>query len=61
MPVWTGALVIAGDVAFFGGMDRWFKAVDRPAVGACSVNVAQRSSPRNQSDMARSYGLQVAQ
>ena len=28
MPVWTGALVTAGDVAFYGTMDRWFKAVD---------------------------------
>ena len=28
MPVWSGALVTAGDVAFYGTMDRWFKAVD---------------------------------
>ncbi len=27
-PVWSGALVTAGDVAFYGTMDRWFKAVD---------------------------------
>ena len=27
-PVWTGALVTAGDLAFYGTMDRWFKAVD---------------------------------
>ncbi|HET7307432.1 MAG TPA: methanol/ethanol family PQQ-dependent dehydrogenase [Gammaproteobacteria bacterium] len=27
-PVWTGALVTAGGVAFYGTMDRWFKAVD---------------------------------
>jgi alcohol dehydrogenase (cytochrome c) len=27
-PVWGGALVTAGDVAFYGTMDRWFKAVD---------------------------------
>ncbi len=27
-PVWTGALVTAGDVAFYGTMDRLFKAVD---------------------------------
>ena len=27
-PVWTGTLVTAGDVAFYGTMDRWFKAVD---------------------------------
>jgi lanthanide-dependent methanol dehydrogenase len=27
-PVWTGALVTAGDVAFYGTMDRWFKAVN---------------------------------
>lgn len=26
--VWSGALVTAGDVAFYGTMDRWFKAVD---------------------------------
>jgi lanthanide-dependent methanol dehydrogenase len=26
-PVWSGALVTAGDVAFYGTMDRWFKAV----------------------------------
>jgi PQQ-dependent dehydrogenase (methanol/ethanol family) len=27
-PVWSGALVTAGDVAFYGTMDRWFKAID---------------------------------
>jgi PQQ-dependent dehydrogenase (methanol/ethanol family) len=27
-PVWTGALATAGDVVFYGTMDRWFKAVD---------------------------------
>jgi lanthanide-dependent methanol dehydrogenase len=26
-PVWSGAVVTAGDVAFYGTMDRWFKAV----------------------------------
>ena len=27
-PVWSGAVVTAGDVVFYGTMDRWFKAVD---------------------------------
>jgi lanthanide-dependent methanol dehydrogenase len=27
-PVWSGALVTGGDVAFYGTMDRWFKAID---------------------------------
>jgi alcohol dehydrogenase (cytochrome c) len=27
-PVWTGTVVTAGNVAFYGTMDRWFKAVD---------------------------------
>jgi len=27
-PVWTGALTTAGDVAFYGTMDGWFKAVN---------------------------------
>ena len=27
-PVWTGTLVTAGDVAFYGTLDRWFKAID---------------------------------
>jgi alcohol dehydrogenase (cytochrome c) len=27
-PVWSGALATAGDVAFYGSMDGWFKAVD---------------------------------
>lgn len=27
-PVWTGTVVTAGDVAFYGTMDRWFKAVN---------------------------------
>jgi glucose dehydrogenase len=27
-PVWSGALATAGDVAFYGTLDRWFKAVD---------------------------------
>ncbi len=27
-PVWTGTLVTAGDVTFYGTMDRWFKALD---------------------------------
>jgi lanthanide-dependent methanol dehydrogenase len=28
LPVWSGSLVTAGDVAFYGTMDGWFKAVD---------------------------------
>jgi len=28
LPVWSGALVTAGDVALYGTLDRWFKAVD---------------------------------
>jgi len=27
-PVWSGALVTASDIVFYGTMDRWFKAVD---------------------------------
>jgi alcohol dehydrogenase (cytochrome c) len=27
-PVWSGTVVTAGDVAFYGTMHRWFKAVD---------------------------------
>jgi alcohol dehydrogenase (cytochrome c) len=27
-PVWSGSVVTAGDVAFYGTMDGWFKAVD---------------------------------
>ena len=27
-PVWSGALVTAGDVVFYGTLDGWFKAVD---------------------------------
>src|SRR6185437_4834018 len=27
-PVWSGTLVTAGDIAFYGTMDRWLKAVD---------------------------------
>jgi len=27
-PVWSGALVTAGDVVFYGTMDGWFRAVD---------------------------------
>jgi glucose dehydrogenase len=27
-PVWSGTIVTAGDVAFYGTMDGWFKAVD---------------------------------
>jgi PQQ-dependent dehydrogenase (methanol/ethanol family) len=28
LPVWSGALVTAGDVAFYGTLDGWFKAVN---------------------------------
>jgi PQQ-dependent dehydrogenase (methanol/ethanol family) len=28
LPVWSGALVTAGEIAFYGTMDRWLKAVD---------------------------------
>jgi len=28
LPNWSGALVTAGDVAFYGTLDGWFKAVD---------------------------------
>jgi lanthanide-dependent methanol dehydrogenase len=28
LPVWSGAMVTAGDVALYGTMDGWFKAVD---------------------------------
>lgn len=27
-PVWSGTVVTGGDVAFYGTMDRWFKAID---------------------------------
>jgi alcohol dehydrogenase (cytochrome c) len=27
-PVWSGVVATAGDVVFYGTMDRWFKAVD---------------------------------
>jgi alcohol dehydrogenase (cytochrome c) len=27
-PVWSGTVVTAGDVVFYGTMDGWFKAVD---------------------------------
>src|SRR3989441_10406499 len=27
-PVWSGAVVTAGDVAFYGTLDGWFKAAD---------------------------------
>jgi lanthanide-dependent methanol dehydrogenase len=27
-PVWSGTLATAGDVVFYGTMDRWFKAID---------------------------------
>src|SRR6185437_13278938 len=27
-PVWSGALVTAGNIAVYGTMDRWFKVVD---------------------------------
>jgi glucose dehydrogenase len=27
-PVWSGALVTAGDIVFYGTMDGWFKALD---------------------------------
>jgi PQQ-dependent dehydrogenase (methanol/ethanol family) len=27
-PIWSGVLVTGGDVAFYGSMDGWFKAVD---------------------------------
>jgi lanthanide-dependent methanol dehydrogenase len=30
-PVWSGAVVTAGDVVFYGTMDGWFKAVDARA------------------------------
>ena len=34
LPVWSGALVTAGDVVFYGTMDGWLKAVDaRPQSG----------------------------
>jgi glucose dehydrogenase len=28
MPVWSGAVVTAGDVVFYGTLDGWFKALD---------------------------------
>lgn len=28
LPVWSGTVATAGDVVFYGTMDRWFKAVD---------------------------------
>jgi glucose dehydrogenase len=28
LPVWSGTLVTAGDVLFYGTMDGWFKALD---------------------------------
>jgi glucose dehydrogenase len=28
LPLWSGVLVTAGDVVFYGTMDGWFKAID---------------------------------
>lgn len=39
-PVWSGALVTAGDVAFYGTMDRWFKAVEPRAARSCGSFMA---------------------
>jgi hypothetical protein len=41
-PVWSGALVTAGDVAFYGTMDGWFKAVDAAPASCCG---SSRPSP----------------
>ena len=40
-PVWSGALVTAGDVVFYGTMDGWFKAVDA-RTGKIAVAVQDR-------------------
>ena len=40
-PVWSGALVTAGDVVFYGTMDGWFKAVDA-RTGSAALAVQDR-------------------
>ena len=42
-PVWTGTLVTAGDVAFYGTMDRWFKAVDARSGRSCGARGCRRA------------------
>ena len=44
-PVWSGALVTAGDVVFYGTMDGWFKAVDaKDGTSSGSTRRARESS-----------------
>ena len=53
-PVWSGALVTAGDVVFYGTMDGWFKAVDaRPASCSGSSRPAPGSSASRSPTAAR--------
>ena len=49
-PVWSGALVTAGDLAFYGTLDGWFKAVDA-RTGKCS-GVQSGLGRRGRSDHA---------
>ena len=47
-PVWSGVVVTAGDVVFYGTMDGWFKAVDArtgdAAAGATDCRPASSAS-----------------
>src|SRR3712207_8898711 len=51
-PVWSGTLVTAGDVVFYGTMDRWFRAVD-----ARTGELDRKSTRLNSSHANISYAV----
>ena len=58
LPVWSGALVTAGDVVFYGTMDGWFKAVDAKD-GHLLVAVQDRLGNRRPADLLSRSGRQA--
>ena len=57
-PVWSGTVVTAGDVAFYGTMDRWFKAVDAKTGSCCGNSMPAPGSSANPSPIRASDGRQ---
>lgn len=55
-PVWSGTVVTAGDIAFYGTMDRWFKAVDARSGDRSGSSARDRGSSGSPSPMPTATG-----
>jgi lanthanide-dependent methanol dehydrogenase len=60
LPVWSGALVTAGDLVFYGTMEGWFKAVDPRAASSNGSSKPVPGLSDSQSPIAALTGANIS-